>query len=309
MAFLAASEVAAFPASRPSIQARREASAAYGFAMPALVLIVLLLIAPILVVIGLSFTNYELGSLDWDFTGLGNYQKMFADPKFWRAVSNTFLYVAIVVPGAVLFALVVAILVNERTKSRTIYQILYFLPVTTTLIAMSVVWHFVLNPQIGPVAALMRMFNLAPFDVFGSPGLVLVGLAIIGIWQLVGFNMVLFLAGLTAIPRDLYDAAEIDGADHPWDRFVRVTWPMLGPTTLFVVVTTTITAFRVFDTVAVVTRGGPEGRSDVLLYSIYLEGFQYFNIGYAAALTLVFLLVVVAMALFQAFFLDRKVHY
>jgi multiple sugar transport system permease protein len=294
---------------RRSAQGEREARAAYAFATPALVLILTILITPILAVIALSFTNYELGSLDWEFIGLGNYRKMFSDPKFWRSVSNTFLYVAIVVPGAVMAGLVVAILVNERKKTKTLYQIIYFLPVTTTLIAMSVVWHFVLNPQIGPVGALVRLAGMAPFDVFGDPRLVMVGLALIGIWQLVGFNMVLFLAGLTAIPRDLYDAAEIDGADHPWDRFVRVTWPMLGPTTVFVVVTTTITAFRVFDTVAVITRGGPEGRSEVMLYSIYLEGFQFFNMGYAAALTFVFLLVVVILAVLQAFFLDRKVHY
>lgn len=303
----------AAPASRPAgpraTQSRIEATAAYWFATPALMLLVALLLVPIAVVAGLSLTNYELGAIDWQFVGLGNYAKMLSDPVFWRSVSNTFLYVAIVVPGAVGSGLLVAILVNERKKTRTLYQIIYFLPVTTTLIAMSVVWHFVLNPQIGPVAALVRSLGLEPFDAFGDPALVLIGLAVIGIWQLVGFNMVLFLAGLTAIPRDLYDAAEIDGADHPWDRFARVTWPMLGPTTVFVVVTTTITAFRVFDTVAVITRGGPLGRSEVMLYAMYLEGFQYFNIGYASALTLVFLVVVVALAVFQAFILDRKVHY
>ena len=114
-------------------------------------------------------------------------------------------------------------------------------------------------------------------------------LAAIGIWQLVGFNMVLFLAGLSAIPRDLYEAAEIDGCRSGIDRFLTITWPLLGPTTMFVIVTTSITAFKVFDTVAVMTRGGPMGSSEVLLYAIYLEGFQYFHMGYAAALTLIFL--------------------
>lgn len=294
---------------RKAVQSRVEARAGYLFATPALVLIVTILLAPIAVVVALAFTDYQLGAVEWAWIGLGNYERMLDDPVFWRSLANTFLYVAIVVPGSVVFALVVAILVNERKKTRTLYQIIYFLPVTTTLIAMSVVWHFVLNPQIGPIAALLRSLGLPAMDVFGDPDLVLAGLATIGIWQLVGFNMVLFLAGLTAIPRDLYDAADIDGADHPWDRFVRVTWPMLGPTTVFVVVTTTITAFRVFDTVAVITRGGPLGRSEVLLYAMYLEGFQYFDIGYAAALTVVFLVTVVALAVMQAFFLDRKVHY
>jgi multiple sugar transport system permease protein len=291
------------------VQQRAEAWAGYAFATPALVLIITLLILPIIVVFGMSLTNYQLGAIDWSFIGLGNYQALLSDGPFQRSLLNTLIYAAIVVPGSVFFALVVAILIYERTHTKTIYQIIFFLPVTTTLIAMSVVWHFVLNPSLGPVTALVRSFGFQDFDVFGDPDLVLLGLAVIGIWQLVGFNMILFIAGLTAIPRDLYDAADIDGADNGLDRFWRVTWPMLGPTTLFVVVTTTITAFRVFDTVAVITRGNPMGRSDVMLYSMYMVGFQDFNIGYASAITMVFLLFVLCIALFQAFLIDRRTHY
>jgi len=127
--------------------------------------------------------------------------------------------------------------------------------------------------------------------------------------QLVGFNMVLFLAGLSAIPRDLYEAAEIDGCRSGIDRFLTITWPLLGPTTMFVIVTTSITAFKVFDTVAVMTRGGPMGASEVLLYAIYLEGYQYFHMGYAAALTLIFLAFVLLFSILQTFVLDRRVHY
>ena len=121
--------------------------------------------------------------------------------------------------------------------------------------------------------------------------------------------MILFLAGLTAIPQDLYDAAALDGADGAWDRFIRVTAPLLGPTAIFVIVTTTITAFQVFDTVAVLTRGGPMGSTDVLLYKIYLEGFQYFEMGYASALTVVFLVCIVAVSVLQIRLLDKRVHY
>ncbi|MFN5997852.1 MAG: carbohydrate ABC transporter permease [Paracoccaceae bacterium] len=298
---------------RPSIsrstQMRAEAVAGYAFATPALVLILLLLIAPIIVVFMMSLTDYQLGALDWSWVGLGNYAEIFSDRIFLRSLGNTFIYVAIVVPGSVILGLLVAILVHERTKSKAIYQTIFFLPVTTTLIAMSVVWHFLLNPSLGPITSLSRALGWGEFDVFGDPNLVLVGLAVIGIWQLVGFNMILFLAGLTAIPRDLYDAADIDGADGAWDRFARVTWPMLGPTTLFVVVTTTITAFRVFDTVAVITRGNPQGRSDVLLYTLYKVGFQDFNMGPASAMTIVFLVFVLVVALVQAFVIDRRTHY
>ena len=134
-------------------------------------------------------------------------------------------------------------------------------------------------------------------------------LAAIGVWHLVGFNMVLFLAGLTAIPKDLYEAAEVDGCANPIDRFLTVTWPLLGPTTMFVIITTSITAFKVFDTVAVMTHGGPIGASEVLLYSIYLEGFQYFHTAYAAALTVVFLVFILAFSVVQAVVLERRTHY
>ncbi len=290
-------------------QMRAEAIAGYAFAMPALFLILILLILPIIVVFMISLTDYQLGALTWSWVGLANYAEMMADKAFLRSLANTFIYVAIVVPGSVGFALIIAILVQERTKSKAIYQTIFFLPVTTTLIAMSVVWHFLLNPSLGPVTSLARALGFGDFDVFGDPDLVLVGLAVIGIWQLVGFNMILFLAGLTAIPRDLYDAADIDGADGVWDRFARVTWPMLGPTTLFVVVTSTITAFRVFDTVAVITRGNPMGRSDVLLFTLYKVGFQDFNIGPASAMTIAFLVFVLVVALAQAFLIDRRTHY
>jgi multiple sugar transport system permease protein len=305
-----AADPAADPAARGRLAlARAEALTGYVFAAPAALLMLALLIAPVLAVVAMSFTDYLLGAMEWGWVGTANYEALAGERTFRRAFANTLLYVAMVVPFGVGLALLVAILVDGRCATRRFYQTVYFLPVTTTLIAMSVVWHFVLNPQLGPVTAAARALGFGGFDVFGDPDLVLIGLAAIGVWQIVGFNMVLFIAGLTAIPRDLYDAAEIDGADGAWDRFARVTWPMLAPTTIFVVVTTTITAFRIFDIVAVITRGEPLGRSDVLLYAIYFEGFQNFNVGLGAAMTVVFLGLVVGLALLQAFILDRRAHY
>ena len=170
-------------------------------------------------------------------------------------------------------------------------------------------WTFLLHPKLGPINGLLGVVGIAPRAFLSDPSLALPTLAMIGIWHLVGFNMVLFLAGLTAIPKDLYEAAEIDGCANPVDRFLTITWPLLGPTTMFVIVTTSITAFKVFDTVAVMTRGGPMGSSEVLLYDIYLEGYQYFHMGYAAALTLVFLAFVLLFSILQTFVLERRVHY
>jgi multiple sugar transport system permease protein len=308
MTVLAAPSIAMQPA-RPMRRTWIEALAGIGFATPAFILLLTTLIAPVAVLALLSFTNYELGALDLTFVGLKNFNKALADPVLRRSLANTLLYVAIVVPGGVVASLVVAVLVHRRTRTRSLYEVIYFLPVTSTLIAMATMWQFLLHPTLGPINAVLKTIGLREIAFLSEPSLVIPTLAAIGIWQLVGFNMVLFLAGLSAIPRELYEAADVDGASHPVDRFVRVTWPLLGPTTMFVTVTTFITAFKVFDTVAVMTRGGPMGSSEVLLYAIYLEGFQYFHLGYAAALTLVFLAFTLVFSVAQTFFLDRKVHY
>lgn len=282
---------------------------AYWFALPSIVLLAGTLLLPIVAVLALSFTDYELGALGLSFVGLENYAVLAKDPTFWRSMRNTIYYVALVVPGSVLLGLLLAALVNGLTYGRRIYQIAFFLPVTSTLIAMALVWKYLLHASIGPLAHLFTALGLQPIEFFGSTTLIVPALSIIAVWQLAGFNMVLFTAGLAAIPADLYEAAAVDGIDNPLERFFTVTLPMLGPTTMFVVITTTITAFKVFDTVAVLTRGGPQGASDMLLYTTYLEGFQYLKIGAASAMTMVFLGIILALSLLQAKIIERKVHY
>ena len=280
-----------------------------GFALPATLLLLMTSLAPLAALIVLSFTDYHLGDLDFNVVGLANFAKALHDPVFQRSLANTLIYVGIVLPFAVCLGLLVAILVHGRRRTRGFYEVIYFLPVTSTLIAMATVWTFLLHPKLGPVNALMGELGMQPRAFLSDPSLALPTLAVIGIWHLVGFNMVLFLAGLTAIPKDLYEAAEVDGCANPIDRFLTITWPMLGPTTMFVIVTTSITAFKVFDTVAVMTHGGPMGSSEVLLYSIYLEGFQYFHTAYAAALTIVFLAFMLVFSVVQTFVLERRTHY
>lgn len=280
-----------------------------GFAAPALLLLVLTILAPLAVLVVLSLTNYEFGGVDLDFVGLANFQKALADPIIRRSLLNTLIYVAIMVPGGVFGALLIAILIHRRTRTRSLYEVIYFLPVTSTLIAMATVWQCLLHPSLGPVNGLLKWLGFAPIAFLSEPSTALATLAVIGIWQILGFNMILFLAGLTAIPRDLYEAADIDGCSGGIDRFLSITWPLLGPTTMFVVITTMITAFKIFDTVAVMTRGGPVGSTEVLLYNIYLEGFQYFHTGYAAALTFIFLAFILVFSAAQTFALDKKVHY
>jgi multiple sugar transport system permease protein len=277
------------------------------FVAPACLLLAAIYIIPILVLAVFSVTDYQLGALSTRFIGLDNFVHAFSDAVFLRSLKNTVIYAVIVIPLGVFLALGVALLVYNRKRSRAFWEAAYFLPVTATLVAMATVWQFLLHPSIGPVNAAIKWFGLEPVFFLSNPVLLIPTMAMIGVWQVLGFNMVLFLAGLTAIPKDLYEAARLDGAKSPIDRFLTVTWPMLGPTTLFVVVTTSISAFKVFETVAVLTKG--RFGSETLLFDLYLEGFEYSNTGYAAALTLIFLVIILILSIGQTVHLDRKVHY
>ncbi|MBZ9857008.1 sugar ABC transporter permease [Mesorhizobium sp. CA13] len=301
--------VPASPARPGARQALIERLVAGGFALPALLLLVLTILVPLGVLGYLSFTDYELGEVDVHYVGLQNITDALTDPEFRRGLKNTLVYVAIVLPGSVILSLLVAVLVHRRKRTRSLYEIIYFLPVTSTFIAMATVWQFLLHPSLGPVSAVLRWLGIGEVAFLSNPSLALPTLAVIGIWQLVGFNMILFLAGLSTIPKDLYEAAEIDGCGGEIDRFLTITWPLLGPTTMFVIVTSSITAFKVFDTVAVLTHGGPVGSTEVLLYKVYLEGFQYFRMAYASVLTFIFLIFILVFSILQTVVMDRRVHY
>ena len=277
------------------------------FAAPASLLLLAIYIIPMLVLAGFSVTDYQLGALSTRFVGIGNFVKAFEDPVFLRALTNTAIYAAIVIPFGVFLALGVALLVYNRKRSRAFWEVAYFLPVTATLVAMATVWQFLLHPSLGPVNAAIKWLGFEPVAFLSNPVLLIPTMALMGVWQILGFNMVLFLAGLTAISKDLHEAVRLDGAKNPIDRFLTVTWPMLGPTTMFVVVTTSISAFKVFETVAVLTKG--RSGSETLLFDLYLEGFEYSNTGYAAALTIIFLAIVLILSIGQTLHMDRKVHY
>lgn len=287
----------------------REALAALALAGPASALILLFLIAPLACIALLSLTDYQLGAQALRFVGLHNYSEMFADRVFRRSLENTLIYVSVVVPLSVGLGLGAALLIEAGTSLRAFYRTVYFLPVMATLIAMAIVWEFALHPKLGLVNLALKTIGVAGPDWLHDRHIVLYTLAGIGVWQSVGFNMVLFMAGLQAIPRDLYEAASVDGVSNAWDRFLTVTWPMLGPVSLFVIVISAIRSFQVFDTVQVMTKGGPNRASEVLLYTMYSEGFEFFRTGYAAAVTMVFLAFVLVLAALKTWFLDRRVHY
>jgi multiple sugar transport system permease protein len=256
-----------------------------------------------------SLTDWQLGASSFHFIGITNFATLFADPTFWKALSNTLLYVAIVVPGTVLLGLIVALMIEASPNLRGFYRAAHFLPVMSTMSAMAIVWGTMLHPTIGLVNRALGAVGIAGVNWLRDENTALLALAVIGIWQGFGFAMVLFVSGLKAVPQHLYDAAAIDGADGILDRLRLVTLPMLGPVTMFVVILTASRAFEVFDSVRVLTQGGPNYASEVLLHRLYTESFDFLRTGYGAALTVIYLAIVIVLTLTQAKLLEHRVHY
>jgi len=297
---------------RPPSPRRAEALAGTLLALPAFILMWLMLLGPAVAVGLLSLTDWNFGEPRIHFAGLDNYHEMWGDRVFWISLRNTVVYVGVSVPATVLLGLIAAIAIESvgpKGGLRGFYRAAYFLPVASTLLAMALVWEFMFHPTVGFVNQAFRAVGLPTADWLQNPDTALMALAAIGVWQNLGLAMVLFMAGLKSIPADLYEALAMDGADGAWERFRRVTWPMLGPALVFVVAITAIRSFQVFDTVQVLTEGGPLKSTEVLLFTMVQQGFTFLRSAYGAAITMVFLLLTLTITLAQTMILDRRAHY
>ena len=332
----AATDFPRAPAARSVSSTRR--LAAWALTAPALVLMALILIAPVMIAATLSFTDYSLGSDGFDWVGLENYEKILTRSTYEKMFWATGAYVLIVVPMSVGLGLGAALLITSLGRFGNVYKTIYFLPVMATLLAMAIVWELMLSPSVGVVNRTLLAgcetvaHDVLTFSLLGTPAeetwygdicangapvwlgdkrYALGVICFIGIWQAFGFNMVLYLAGLTGVPRELYHAAEIDGAKSAWERFRLVTWPALGPTTVFVVTITCIRAFQVFDTIeAIYPQGaGPGKTAYVMMFAIFEKGVKQNLIGIGAAITVIFLIFVMFITLIQRRLVERKVHY
>lgn len=299
---------------------------AVAFVAPALVLMLVILIVPVGIAAMLSFTDYGLGNASFNWVGFENYERLVGRSRYINMMWATATYVLVVVPASLALGLGAALLINSLRWGGDIYKTIYFLPVMAALLAMAIVWEFTLHPTIGiindtlsglcgtgwlrAVWSWLDQSCTSGFPLWlGSRDYALGTLCFIGIWQAFGFNMVLYLAGLTSIPRELYHAAAMDGARTGWDRFRLVTWPMLGPTTVFVTTITTIRSFQVFDTVEALTEGGPNHSTYVMMYALFEKGIRENLIGIGAAITVVFLIFVMLLTVLQHRLVERRVHY
>lgn len=271
----------------------------YLFVAPATLYLAVFVFAPMVIAAYMSLHRWHLLKPDHPFVGLDNYARLLADPLFRNAIYNTFVYVALSVPLGVVTSLAVAVLVAQPLPGTGAFRTLFFMPAISSKVAISMVWIWVLLPDVGLLNSLLRALGFAGETNFlGEPGWAMFSLVLLSLWVGLGPRMIIFVAGIQSIPRTLFEAAALDGCT-PWQRFRHVTLPLLAPTTLFVVVTTTIAAFQLFTEVYMMTKGGPRRTTDVVLYHIYREAWQKFEIGMASAMSYVLFALIVVAALIQ----------
>jgi multiple sugar transport system permease protein len=268
-----------------------EARAAWLLLAPALAAILAFFALPLVAAVLLSLTDFDIYAIadlhNLRFVGLGNYARLLRDPAFWHAVRTTVVYVVLGVPLTLGLALGGALLLDSRlARARGVLRTIFFAPVVTTLVAVAVVWRYLYHPRYGLFDHLLGLVGLPPIDWLGKPGWAMVAITLLAVWRSFGYGLVIYVAGLQAIPRSLYEAAALDGASA-WRQLREITLPMLAPTTLFVAVITGTGFFQIFAEPYVMTRGGPLDATTSVAMLMYQQGFRWWSMGNAAAIAFV----------------------
>jgi multiple sugar transport system permease protein len=287
---------------------RNETIAAYGFLLPNLIGFLVFTFLPVLAALLISFTEWDLlRPPKW--AGVANYVRLAGDPLFGKVLLNTFLYVLGTVPAQMALALAVAMALNMRIPGQLFFRTAYFMPVVASTVAVALVWRWIFHADFGLLNSFLYLIGVDnPPRWLVSTSWALPAIIIMSVWQQVGFSMVLFLAGLQSVPPQLYEAAKIDGAG-PWQRFLFVTIPMLSSTTFFVLVISIINSFQVFDQAFIMTGGGPANATNTIVFNIYSYAFQFFQMGYAAAMAWILFAIIFAVTLIQFRYQRQWVHY
>ena len=271
----------------------------YLFVAPAVVHLLVFAMIPIGWAFWISLHNWNFFKSEKPFVGGENYSKVFGDERFWNALKNSAIYTLFSVPLGMAVALLVAILVGQKLKGMPFFRTLYYLPAISSQVAIAMIWIYVFLPQNGLINMTLGFFGLPKeTDFLNSVGWAMAALIFMSIWTGLGPRMILFLAGIFAIPPSLYEAASLDGATG-WRQFWKVTLPLLGPTTLFVLVTSTIGAMQIFTPIYMMTKGGPADSTDMVGYHIFVEAWQNFRLGTASAQSFVLLLIIAGISLIQ----------
>ena len=287
---------------------RRETLAAYGFLLPNLIGFLIFTLLPVVAALLISLTDWNLLQPP-KWVGLKNFATLAQDPLFRKVLGNTAIYVLGTVPVQMILALLVAMALNQGLPGTLFFRAAFFMPVVTSAVAIALVWRWIYNADFGVLNSFLYMFGVSdPPNWLTSTRWALPSVMIMSVWQQIGFSMVLFLAGLQGVPEHLYEAARIDGAG-PFQRFLFITVPMLTPTTFFVFVINIINSFQVFDQAFIMTGGGPANATNTIVYNIYQNAFQFFKMGYAAAMAWVLFAIIFIVTVVQFRLQSRWVHY
>ncbi|MGN9757298.1 carbohydrate ABC transporter permease [Streptomyces sp. SD31] len=287
---------------------RRESLTALGMATPAVVLLIVFVVVPLALTFALAFTDARLVSpTPARFVGLRNFTRLFEDPVFFKSLRNTVYFTAVVVPLQAGLALVLALLVNAKVRGVNFFRTVYFLPVVTSMVVVSLLWTFLYRQDglVNHILSALTFGHVEGRDWLGDPATAMPSIILMSVWQGVGFHMIIWLAGLQTIPAELYEAADLDGATR-WHRFRHVTWPGLRATRTFVLVTITIQAFGLFTQINVMTEGGPLDSTTTVVYQAVRTGYEQQQTAYAAAISLVFFVLVLTVSLVQRFLTREK---
>lgn len=278
----------------------------YLFIGPQLIGLIVFALFPLIFAFYLSFTNWD-GFKDFDFVGLENFVSQFKDEVFWIALKNTVLYMILYIPVGVTLSLLLALALNN-IKGKTIYRLIFFMPVVTSSVSVSVIWLWILNGDFGILNQFLGLFNIPNIHWLTDTRIVIFSIALVSVWWQVGYNMVIFLAGLQGISKTYYEAAEIDGASK-FQQFINITLPLLSPTTFFVLIMAVIGSFQVFDIAFVMTNGGPAKASYTFVFHIYDTAFVKFRMGESSAAAVILFVIILFFTLLQFRFSRRWVHY
>jgi multiple sugar transport system permease protein len=276
---------------------RRQALAGYLFIAPAMVIFFVFTLLPVAIALYLSCTNYDVFTrLDW--IGAANYQDVFDDEFFWRALVNTTTYTAWTIPLSMGIGLGLALLLKQKLRGLGLYRTFFYVPVVTSMVAVAMIWTQLFDPLYGVISNALESVGIVGVDWLGDPNLAMPSVIAVSVWKVIGWNMLIYLAGLQGIPEYLKEAAAIDGANR-WQSFFRITLPLLQPTTFFIFVTSLFGAFQVFDQVYVMTGGGPANATTTLVQQIYNAAFKALDMGYAAAMSFVLFSIILVISLFS----------
>ena len=263
------------------------------FILPALLGTIVFIIIPIICSFGLSFAKWDLLN-PIQYVGLENYKVVLTEPVFVKIIINTFVYAIATSIFGVIIPLILACIINTKIKGDDFFKTAYFLPFVTPMIVIGIIWEWIFDPNIGCLNHFLHLHINWLYDTnFAMPALI-----IVSVWKLIGYNMILFLTGLSTINQELLEASKIDGA-NAYNTFKNITIPLLSPTIFFVTIITAITSFQVFDLIYVMTQGGPLDSTNVLVYAIYKNAFEYFNVGKASALAYVLFAIIFILTLIQ----------